>query len=199
MVINDPYELGVRRSSHNLPYLCQVARNINRRLLSLERTSHNCVITHQTFESFVLPTESQGQYVPGLRFGDPRVMAALSACGLFLVTPDGFTNAMLRQYVGALHDPGPKGYTSARMTYDLRRLRLKGIISRLPRSNRYVLTPQGRRIALFLTKTYARIVRPGVARLDPRLPASTTDPVARAFNRFETVLQEFLDDARLAA
>jgi hypothetical protein len=152
-VVNDPYDLGVRRSLGNLTYLCQVARNINHRLLSLERISHNCAITHQTFESFVLPTEAHGQHVPGLRFGDPRVMAALSACCLFLTTPDGFTNAMLRQHVAALHDPGPRGYTAARMTYDLRRLRLKGIISRIPRSHRYLLTPQGRRSALFLTKS----------------------------------------------
>jgi hypothetical protein len=37
------------------------------------------------------------------------------------------------------------------MTYDLRRLRLKRLIQRVPKSHRYVLTETGRRALLFLT------------------------------------------------
>ena len=61
------------------------------------------------------------------------------------------------------------------MTYDLRRLRRKGLIRRIPRCHRYELTDQGRRIAVFFTKTYTRILNPALAELDPRLP----DPIAR--------------------
>jgi hypothetical protein len=35
-------------------------------------------------------------------------------------------------------------YCPGQMTYDLRRLRCHGLIQRLPRTNRYVLTPDGR-------------------------------------------------------
>ena len=49
------------------------------------------------------------------------------------------------------------------MTYHLRRLRLAGLIRRLPRSNRYTLTADGIRIAVFYTKLYSRL-------LVPRLP-----------------------------
>ena len=59
----------------------------------------------------------------------------------------GITNRCLRERVCALFDAGPKGYTQGRMTYDLRRLRLKGLVERLPHSQRYVLTPLGRRVA----------------------------------------------------
>jgi hypothetical protein len=56
------------------------------------------------------------------------------------------------------------------MTYDLRRLRRKGLIRRVPGSQRYQLTADGRRLAVFLTKTYARIVCPSLSELDPALP-----------------------------
>ena len=56
------------------------------------------------------------------------------------------------------------------MTYDLRRLRRKGLIRRIPRSQRYELTAFGRRTAVFFTKTYVRIVNPSLAELDPQLP-----------------------------
>jgi hypothetical protein len=39
------------------------------------------------------------------------------------------------------------------MTYDLRRMRRKGFIARELASHRYRLTPQGRRLALFFTKS----------------------------------------------
>ena len=37
------------------------------------------------------------------------------------------------------------------MTYDLRRLRLTGLIHRLPHTNRYTVTSNGIRIAIFYT------------------------------------------------
>ena len=38
-------------------------------------------------------------------------------------------------------------YTPGQMTYDLRRLRLTGLIRRIEHTNRYVLTPDGIKIA----------------------------------------------------
>jgi hypothetical protein len=55
---------------------------------------------------------------------------------------------------------GGAPYTPGQMTYDLRRLRLNGLIRRLPRSNRYVLTDDGLRIAVFYTKVYNRLLTP---------------------------------------
>lgn len=198
-VINDPYDVDVGRLLSNLPYLRTVARNINRRLLTMERTSHNCIIPLRTFESLVLPTKTDGQHVPGLRFGDPRLMAILAGLCNFFPVADGFTNAMLRDRVGALFDPGPKGYTTARMTYDLRRLRLRGFILRLPRTNRYMLTPFGRRTALFFSRAHARIFRPGLARTAPDLPPNPADPLATAFNRLDRQIQTVVEQAQLAA
>ncbi|MCA1680948.1 MAG: hypothetical protein LC777_19410, partial [Actinobacteria bacterium] len=68
------------------------------------------------------------------------------------------------------------GYSAGQMTYDLRRLRRKGLIARIPRSQRYELTREGRRLAVFFTKTYTRIVNPSLSELDPTLP----DAVARS-------------------
>jgi hypothetical protein len=58
-----------------------------------------------------------------------------------------------------------------RWTYDLRRLRGKGLIQRLSRSNTYVLTPDGTRVAIFYTKVYGRLLRPLLAADHP--PAQT--------------------------
>jgi len=46
------------------------------------------------------------------------------------------------------------------MTYDLRRLCLHDLIRRIPGTHRYQVTPQGLRVALFFTRTHARLLRP---------------------------------------
>ena len=85
----------------------------------------------------------------------------------------GLTNNSLRALIAGLIP----GYNARQMTYDLRRLRRKRFIQRVPRSQRYELTREGRRLAVFFTKTYTRIVNPSLAELDPSLP--TTSPTAR--------------------
>jgi hypothetical protein len=72
------------------------------------------------------------------------------------------------------------------MTYDLRR---KHLIERQPGTQRYTLTPDGRRLAVFFTKTYTRIVCPALAELDPpppphnRPPQPARPPLARIRTR----------------
>ena len=87
------------------------------------------------------------------------------------------------------------------MTYDLRRLRRKGFIQRIPRSQRYELTSEGRRLAVFLTKTYTRIVNPSLAELDPTLPDDIAQhtPLAKTWRAFERALQQRIADAATTA
>ena len=72
----------------------------------------------------------------------------------------GFTNQSLRGLVAGLlgHD-----YTTNQMSYDLRRLRLHGLIERIPHTKTYALTPDGTRIAVFYPNVHDRILRPLLA------------------------------------
>ena len=62
-------------------------------------------------------------------------------------------------------------YTTRQATYDLRRLKRKGLILKTPHSHRYQLTALGRRVAVLFTKTYGRVLAPRLILLDPKLPA----------------------------
>ena len=65
------------------------------------------------------------------------------------------------------------------MTYQLRRLRLHGLIERIPKTHRYRLTPFGLRVGVFCTRTYARILRPGIGLILPTTPADAPGPKLR--------------------
>jgi hypothetical protein len=94
-------------------------------------------------------------------------MALLSCLCSFGHLFEGLTNSSLRALVASL----VPGYSSRQMTYDLRRLRRKGLIRRIAHSQRYQLTAEGRRIAVFFSKTYARIICPLARRTRPRATA----------------------------
>ena len=191
------FEVGSR--IRNLAHLRTIGHHINHRLLTIERVAQNCAIASRTVEKVVLPTSDDGQRAPALRWGDPRTMAVFAALCAFIVTPEGFTNSTLRARVAELFDPGPSGYGPGRMTYDLRRLRLKGLIQRIPKTHRYVTTPLGRRVALFMSKTFTRIVRPVLHRVDPQLPADAQDPLRHAWLACERAIDTAVAEARTAA
>ena len=90
-------------------------------------------------------------------------------------------------------------YPLGRMTYDLRRLRLHGIIERIPRRHRYQLTPQGVRIALFLSRTYARLMRPKLAEIMPVQVPPLASPLCLAFDRLTAQIDACCQEERLVA
>jgi hypothetical protein len=77
--------------------------------------------------------------------------------------------------------------------HDLRRLRLAGLIRRLPRTNRYVLTDDGIRIAVFYTKVYNRLLVPLTAANQPQAPPELRTALA-AISRH---VDEYASRARL--
>ena len=80
------------------------------------------------------------------------------------------------------------------MTYDLRRLRVHGLIERIPRTNTYTLTPDGVRVAVFYTKIHDRVLRPLVAAGDqPPAPIE----LRRALATIDRTIHDYIDHARL--
>ena len=145
----NPNDFGVNKGLSNLPYLPKIGREINRRLLEVERVSHNSGLSGDCIQRVVQPTVTgDGEKAPALKFGQPRVMALFLALTLFQHLIDGFRNRDLRALVADLLGVPIAEYTASQMTYDLRRLRLKGLIYRPPKTHRYFLTPTvGRSLA----------------------------------------------------
>jgi hypothetical protein len=166
-VCNSPDDLGCHRRLQHLPELQAKARAANRRLLMIQRAGQGCTLATAQFERIALPSVEQGQRTGALRFGDPRAMALAGALCVAINAVMDVTNRSLRAQVASLLG---RPYTAAQMTYDLRRLRLKGLVRRIERSHRYELTPDGIRMALFSTKVYSRVLRPLLSVDQPPAP-----------------------------
>ena len=127
MTINDTRDFGVGRRLHNLPAL----RGIGSRPTDVSLTSNERARTATLVKTSLpryVPQCSAGQRGPALRFGDPRVQALLSTLVVFRLLPDGFSNKTLRQHLAPLLGHDPDAMTAGQITYELRRLRLHGLI-----------------------------------------------------------------------
>jgi hypothetical protein len=190
-VINAPRDLGCNTRLHNLAELQARARGCNRRILEAERAGQGTVLASPAFERIAHPSvNADGRRTPALRFGDPRVMALAGALCTTLLAATGITNKSLRALMtGLLHAP----YTPGQMTYDLRRLRLAGLIRRIERTNRYVLTPDGLKVAIFYTKLHNRLLRPLLAADQPQAPAN----LRGALRTIDQHIEDYITRARL--
>ena len=196
--INNTRDFGVGKLLKNLPALRQIGFQANRRLLDVQKISHDCSIGEDTFDRVVRPAEIDGQRASALRFGDKRVQALFAVLVVFSLQLRGFTNQEMRILLAQLLGLDPANYPTGRMTYDLRRLRLHGIITRIPQSHRYELTSAGLRIALFFSRSYARLLRPKLAEIMPQAPPGNS-ALRNAFDRLNTAIDACCEDQRLVA
>jgi len=196
--INNTHDFGIGRNLNNLPALRAIGFAANRRLLEVETLAQDCLLAEGVFDQVTQPQVVAGQRAPGLHFDDPRVVALFTALCLFLTLPEGFRNATLRTWMAQALGVAEDAYSSGRMTYDLRRLRLHGLIERTPHSYHYRVTDLGLRVALLFTKVHSRILRPGLSQLFDGCPKAPNRPIATAMGRLQQAFADLFDQAKLA-
>ena len=196
--INDPHDFDIGKRLSNLPALRRIGFQANRRLLDVQRISQDCALGEDAFHGVNDPIEVDGQRASGLRFADVAVQALLSALLVFRLLPRGFSNRDLRDHWAALLGKGPDDMTPGQMTYHLRRLRLHGLIERIPGTHRYQVTRLGWRTALFCTRTYNRILRPGLAQI---LPIEVLDDskLRQGFDQIDQVIDRWIEKRKVPA
>ncbi len=197
--INDTYDFAIGRRLTNLPALREIGFSANRRLLDVQRLSHDPADGTTTLTALTDPIITDtGQRVAGMRFTDPRVQALLSVLCMFRLLPRGFTNRDLRDHLDPLLGRAPGATRSGQATYDLRRLRHHGLIERIPHSHRYRVTPTGHRHALFLSRVHNRLLRDGTAELTATVP-NTRSKIHTASRAYDAAIDDLLARAGLAA
>ena len=191
--INNTYDFRVGRRLKNLPALRQIGFAANRRVLEVERLSHDCHIGAAAFEQLQKPAEVDGQHASALPFGQARVQALLMVLVMFCLQPDGFRNRQLRPLLAQLLGLPEAQISAGRMSYDLRRLRLHRIIERIPNTQRYRLTTFGLKTALFYSRVHQRLLRPGLSQLCD-LKTTNSTPLANAFAKFQQALDVYTEE-----
>jgi hypothetical protein len=193
--INDTYDFRIGKRLTNLPALREVGFSANRRLLRLQRLSHDPITGARQLTALTSPAVTGGgTRIPGLRLAQPRSHALLAALLIFRLQPRGFTNRDLRDLTAELR--GLPHVSTGQMTYDLRRLRTHQLIERIPGTHRYRVTSTGLHTAMFLTRLHDRVLPAGLAQLTANAPPGKLRHAATAY---QAAIDELLRDTGLAA
>ena len=196
--INDTRDLGIGKRLQNLPALRAAGFAANRRLLDVQKISHDPADGLDAITQVCQPLATgSGTRVAGLRLGDPRAHALLAALCVFRLLPRGFANRDLRPIMAQLLGVPAETITPGKMTYDLRRLRMHGLIERVPGTFRYQVTDAGIARALFLTRLHDKFLRTGLASL--ATPPGRNRDLAAASRAYTEAIDDLARQAGLAA
>jgi hypothetical protein len=180
--INNTEDFGIRKGLTHLPALREIGFTANRRLLRVQSLSHDPITGIRALHTLTDPvTSPTGTRVPGLRLGQQRSHALLTALPMFRLQPNGFRNRDLRTFTAQLRGIPPQTVTVGQMTYDLRRLRTHGLIERIPHSNRYRTTDTGLTTAKFINTIHDRLLPTGLAELTDSHITSALRAADRAY------------------
>jgi hypothetical protein len=162
--INNTWDFGIGKSPMTASWLKALSNKLNR------------------------PVQVDAQRASALRFADSKVQAHWNALFVFRLLPKGFSNAQLRSHLTELLGKAPAPITPGAMAYQLRRLRLHGLIQRTPKTHRYQVTDLGFRAGLFLLEA---IFPNSAARIRIRAPRHRGDrcqaaPFAMSIRRSKT-------------
>jgi hypothetical protein len=170
--INDTTDFGIGKRLTNLPALREIGTHANRRLLRVQSLGHDPITGADALDTITAAlTTGTGTRVPGLRLAERRSHALLQALLTFGCQTNGFTNRDLRALTTALRGLKPGAVTAGQTTYDLRRLKTRGLIARIPHSHRYTVTDHGLHTARFLTCVHDRFLPTGLALLADHTPS----------------------------
>jgi hypothetical protein len=172
--VNDTTDFSIGKRLTNLPALREIGFSANRRLLHVQRLGHDPITGTAALHTITDPvTTATGARVPGLRLADRRSHALLQALLVFRCHPNGFANKDLRTHTAELRGLDPGAVTTGQITYDLRRLKHRGLITRIPGTHRYQVRDHGLDTAKFLTTVHDRLLPTGLAELATPEPASS--------------------------
>ena len=186
--INDTTDFRIGKRLTNLPALREIGTHANRRLLRVQRLGCDPITGTDALDTLTGAVSTPtGARVPGLRLADKRSHALLLALLLFRQQPNGFTNSDLRAITAGLRGLHPGAVTAGQTTYDLRRLKHRGLIDRVPHAHRYRVTDHGLDTAKFLTCIHDRFLCPGLAEL------ATPQPIPGRLKAAATAYRNAID------
>jgi hypothetical protein len=148
----------LRKGVADLHRRAQVSQRSNANYLDALAAVGDTTPLSQLLDHVSRPTSYRGRSVRALRIGDPADLALLQAVTRGEFATAGFRNRDLRRLLYSTPSPASPAHArrlTAKVTRQLRLLRAHGLIQKVQKSHRYVLTQRGHLLtaALFAVRT----------------------------------------------
>ena len=201
-VVHNTRDLNCGRMVERFPHIVARLEAILERFMTTLDCVDAAFITDLTLDQLPLPTQVGKTHVGGVDMNRPRTRTALAAVLALASAPTGFTVADLTTKARAMTGQTPADYTVRQAAYDLKKLRGKGLITKLGSTRRYQVQPPAMRgiAALFILRDH--VIAPILAGVrSPRLgrkPAAWTR-ADRHYEQLRIRMQPLFQELGIAA
>ena len=188
-------ELRCRRGLDNFPEIITRLSGMAARFATTLDCADISFLPDGALDDLPLPSRLGATRVGGIDLNKPRIRAALSAALALAAAPHGFTVAEHAAKVATMS--GLAGYTIRQASYDLRKLRGKGLAAKPGRTRRYHIPPEAARTIAALLALHDQVIAPILAGVRSprrgRKPASWTR-IDRDYETLRIGMQALFDD-----
>ena len=187
--INNTYDFRVGRLLKNLPEVRRIGFGVNRRMLEMQTVSHDSRVGAHAFERLQTPAQIEGQRASALRFGDARVQALFVVLWLLCLQVEGFRNRQLWPLLAQMLAVEETKIKQGRVSYELRRLRLHGLLSALRRLIDTASQSKDCARSSSISAPMHACLRPGLSNLNDKSP-NHHSRLHIAFDKLQTEIAE---------
>ncbi|MFP3976006.1 MAG: hypothetical protein ACLFVK_07285 [Dehalococcoidia bacterium] len=161
VVAHNTRALGCGKVIERFPRIIESLKVIVERCLSVLRSVDVSFIDAGTMEAWPQPSQLGSSRIGGIDINQPRMRAVMEAVIALSMNPRGFTASELAAKVKEII-PGID-YQPRQASYDLKKLRAKGLVRRTDHSRRYQATTDGLRSITAFTTLWDKVLLPLLA------------------------------------
>jgi hypothetical protein len=163
VIVHNTREYRWGRSLPCFPEIVTRLSDILERFLNAVGCMNACFVSDETLEKLPEPAQIGHTKVGGIDLNKPRMRRVAEAVLALSASPAGFTASDLVRQVHSMSGQPESEYGSRRAAYDLKKLRAKGMVSKIGKSRRYQPAPEGLRSLTALLVLREKIIRPLLA------------------------------------
>jgi hypothetical protein len=189
-------DYGVKKAVENLPRLRQAMGAVIDNYLDVQQDILETFVDRGQLRKPAEPTVMEnGKRIPGLKIDHPRQLAVMHALVRFANIAAGsqFCTRDLHGHVAEALGVTTDQYTLGSLSYDISKLRAKGLVKKVERSRRYRLTQEGYSLCVVFLKLFERIYAPLTAGLLQSVPGDTRLQKQRR-SQLDRLYQRVADD-----
>lgn len=201
VIVHDVKELRCGKLLDKLPGMLKRLEAMVVEFLGVVQSAHLSFLENRRWEQLSRPTVLGQSRLAGVDLEKPRMRAVSEALLALAPAPDGFTTADLVAKVRAQQGRPMARYHRRQAAYDLRKLRGKSLVRRLPHTRRYRIRRPGIRTLSGLLILREKVIKPVLAGLcsKPGRPPKNSHPIDLRYRVLQREMRHTLRFLKIAA
>jgi len=202
IIVNNIKELHCGKRLEKLPGMLERLQSIVVEFLGVVQAAHLSFVDGQQLDALAAPSVRGTRRMAGVDLQKPRMRATAEAVVALAAQPEGFTSQQLAQRVRQMQGTSMAAYGQRQAAYDLRKLRGKSLVYRLPKSRRYRVRRPGIRTLAALLVLREKVLKPvlaGIYRPKRGRPPKNVHPLDLHYQHLQREMLATLQTLKIAA